>query len=102
MSRGTKVCLKGDLPCTQCLKDTVTRFLPYWNEALAPSIRAGARSIIAAHGNPLRALVKYVDEFLMRTFPSWKFTYKLADDGILIAVQVDGKEAATIARRIFE
>jgi len=50
-----------DLPCTECLKDTVTRFLPYWSEALAPSLRAGRKSIIAAHGNTLRALVKYLD-----------------------------------------
>jgi len=52
---------EGDLPCTECLKDTVTRFLPYWSEALAPSLRAGRRPIIAAHGNTLRALVKYLD-----------------------------------------
>ena len=52
---------EGDLPCTECLKDTVTRFLPYWKEALEPSLRAGHRSIIAAHGNTLRALVKYLD-----------------------------------------
>ena len=52
---------EGDLPSTECLKDTVTRFLPYWSEVLAPSLRAGRRSIIAAHGNTLRALVKYVD-----------------------------------------
>jgi len=52
---------EGDLPCTECLKDTVTRFLPYWKEALAPSLQAGRRSIIAAHGNTLRALVKYLD-----------------------------------------
>ena len=39
----------------------MTRFLPYWSEILAPSLRAGHRSIIAAHGNTLRALVKYVD-----------------------------------------
>jgi 2,3-bisphosphoglycerate-dependent phosphoglycerate mutase len=50
-----------DLPCTECLKDTVTRFLPYWSEALAPSLGAGRRAIIAAHGNTLRALVKYLD-----------------------------------------
>jgi 2,3-bisphosphoglycerate-dependent phosphoglycerate mutase len=50
-----------ELPCTECLKDTVTRFLPYWKETLAPSLRAGRRSIIAAHGNTLRALVKYLD-----------------------------------------
>jgi 2,3-bisphosphoglycerate-dependent phosphoglycerate mutase len=52
---------EGDLPSTECLKDTVTRFLPYWTEALAPSLNAGRRSIIAAHGNTLRALVKYLD-----------------------------------------
>jgi 2,3-bisphosphoglycerate-dependent phosphoglycerate mutase len=49
------------LPSTECLKDTVTRFLPYWREALEPSLRTGRRSIIAAHGNTLRALVKYLE-----------------------------------------
>jgi 2,3-bisphosphoglycerate-dependent phosphoglycerate mutase len=44
-----------DLPYTECLKDTVTRFLPYWKEALAPSLHAGRRSIMVAHGNTLRA-----------------------------------------------
>jgi 2,3-bisphosphoglycerate-dependent phosphoglycerate mutase len=43
------------------LKDTVARFLPYWHEAIAPEIRAGKRVLIAAHGNSLRALVKYLD-----------------------------------------
>ena len=52
---------ESDLPCAECLKDTVTRFLPYWKEALAPSLQAGRKPIIAAHGNTLRALVKYVD-----------------------------------------
>jgi 2,3-bisphosphoglycerate-dependent phosphoglycerate mutase len=51
----------GDLPSTESLKDTVARFLPYWHETIAPSIRAGRRVIIAAHGNSLRALVKYLD-----------------------------------------
>ena len=51
-----------NLPSGESLKDTVTRFLPYWKEALEPSLRAGHRSIIAAHGNTLRALVKYVEE----------------------------------------
>jgi 2,3-bisphosphoglycerate-dependent phosphoglycerate mutase len=50
-----------DLPCTECLKDTVTRFLPYWSNALAPSLQAGHNAIVAAHGNTLRALVKYLD-----------------------------------------
>ncbi len=52
----------GDLPLTESLKDTVARFLPYWHETIAPSIAGGKRVIIAAHGNSLRALVKYLDE----------------------------------------
>lgn len=50
-----------DLPLTECLKDTVERFLPYWHETIAPAIRSGQRVVIAAHGNSLRALVKYLD-----------------------------------------
>ena len=49
------------VPLTECLKDTVTRVLPCWNERLAPAIRSGQRVLIAAHGNSLRALVKYLD-----------------------------------------
>jgi len=52
----------SDLPLTESLKDTVTRFLPYWHETIAPAIRSGQRVLIAAHGNSLRALVKYLDE----------------------------------------
>ncbi len=51
-----------ELPLTECLKDTVARVMPYWNRSIAPAIRAGKRVIIAAHGNSLRALVKYLDE----------------------------------------
>ena len=51
----------GELPLTECLKDTVERFLPYWHETIAPAIRSGERVLIAAHGNSLRALVKYLD-----------------------------------------
>ena len=51
-----------ELPLTECLKDTVARFLPYWHETIAPTIQSGKRVIIAAHGNSLRALVKYLDE----------------------------------------
>jgi 2,3-bisphosphoglycerate-dependent phosphoglycerate mutase len=51
----------GQVPLTECLKDTVARVLPYWDETLAPAIRAGRRVVIAAHGNSLRALVKYLD-----------------------------------------
>jgi 2,3-bisphosphoglycerate-dependent phosphoglycerate mutase len=53
---------EGGLPLTECLKDTVARVLPYWNEAIAPAIRAGERVLVAAHGNSLRALVKYLDQ----------------------------------------
>lgn len=52
----------SDLPLTESLKDTVARFLPYWHESIAPAITAGRRVIIAAHGNSLRALVKYLDQ----------------------------------------
>ena len=52
----------NQVPLTECLKDTVARVLPYWNQAIAPDIRAGKRILIAAHGNSLRALVKYLDK----------------------------------------
>lgn len=51
----------SELPGTESLKDTVARFLPYWHQTIAPAIRSGKRVIIAAHGNSLRALVKYLD-----------------------------------------
>ncbi|OFW36582.1 MAG: phosphoglyceromutase [Acidobacteria bacterium RIFCSPLOWO2_12_FULL_67_14] len=51
----------AELPLTESLKDTVARFLPYWHGTIAPDIRAGRRVLIAAHGNSLRALVKYLD-----------------------------------------
>ncbi|HRZ86212.1 MAG TPA: 2,3-diphosphoglycerate-dependent phosphoglycerate mutase [bacterium] len=51
----------AELPLAECLKDTVARFLPYWHGTIAPAIRGGKRVIIAAHGNSLRALVKYLD-----------------------------------------
>jgi 2,3-bisphosphoglycerate-dependent phosphoglycerate mutase len=51
----------AELPLTECLKDTVERVLPYWNDVICPEIRAGKSLIIAAHGNSLRALIKYLD-----------------------------------------
>jgi 2,3-bisphosphoglycerate-dependent phosphoglycerate mutase len=51
----------SELPLTESLADTVARFLPYWHETIAPAVRAGERVMIAAHGNSLRALVKYLD-----------------------------------------
>ena len=52
----------SELPLTESLKDTVARFLPYWHGTIAPAIASGKRVLIAAHGNSLRALVKYLDE----------------------------------------
>ena len=50
-----------ELPLTECLKDTVERFLPYWKETIEPTVKSGKRVIISAHGNSMRALVKYLD-----------------------------------------
>jgi 2,3-bisphosphoglycerate-dependent phosphoglycerate mutase len=52
---------EAELPLTECLKDTVARVLPLWNDTIAPAIKSGKRVLIAAHGNSLRALVKYLD-----------------------------------------
>ncbi len=52
---------QDELPLTECLKDTVARFLPAWHETIAPAVRSGRKVLIAAHGNSLRALVKYLD-----------------------------------------
>jgi 2,3-bisphosphoglycerate-dependent phosphoglycerate mutase len=52
----------NDLPNAESLKDTIDRFLPYWHQTIAPQIRSGKRVLIAAHGNSLRALVKYLDD----------------------------------------
>jgi 2,3-bisphosphoglycerate-dependent phosphoglycerate mutase len=51
----------AEMPLTECLKDTVARFLPLWHETIAPAIKSGQKVLIAAHGNSLRALVKYLD-----------------------------------------
>jgi 2,3-bisphosphoglycerate-dependent phosphoglycerate mutase len=77
---------KSDLPLTESLKDTVERFLPYWHGAIAPAIRAGRRVLIAAHGNSLRALVKYLDaipesEIVELNIPTGiPLVYELDDD----------------------
>jgi len=52
---------RAEVPLTECLKDTVARVLPYWNDVIAPAVRAGRRVLVAAHGNSLRALVKHLD-----------------------------------------
>jgi len=76
----------NELPLTETLKDTVARFLPYWHGTIAPSIRAGRRVVIAAHGNSLRALVKYLDnisesDIVELNIPTGiPLVYELADD----------------------
>jgi 2,3-bisphosphoglycerate-dependent phosphoglycerate mutase len=52
---------REQLPLTECLKDTVARVLPFWNESIAPAVKSGRRVLIAAHGNSMRALIKYLD-----------------------------------------
>jgi 2,3-bisphosphoglycerate-dependent phosphoglycerate mutase len=75
-----------ELPLTECLKDTVERFLPYWHEAIVPDLEAGKRVLIAAHGNSLRALVKYLDnisdeEIVELNIPTGiPLVYELDDD----------------------
>lgn len=51
----------GQIPLTECLKDTVARVLPFWSEVMAPAVRGGKRVVVSAHGNSIRALVKYLD-----------------------------------------
>tara|TARA_B100000315_G_scaffold253256_1_gene291718 strand:- start:740 stop:1486 length:747 start_codon:yes stop_codon:yes gene_type:complete len=79
--------LKPDeLPLAECLKDTVERFLPYWHQTIVPSLKKGKRVIIAAHGNSLRALVKYLDgisdeQILKLNIPTGiPLVYELDDD----------------------
>jgi len=75
-----------ELPLTECLKDTVHRFQPYWHSTIAPAVRAGRRVLIAAHGNSLRALVKYLDNvsddaIVGLNIPTGiPLVYELADD----------------------
>ena len=53
--------LADQLPATECLKDTVDRVVPFWNESIAPALKAGRKVLVAAHGNSLRALIKHLD-----------------------------------------
>jgi len=75
-----------DVPLTECLKDTVERFLPYWHEIIAPTIKDGKSVLISAHGNSLRALVKYLDnvsedDILKLNIPTGiPLIYELDDD----------------------
>lgn len=94
---------EAELPTTECLKDTVARFLPLWHETIAPQIRAGKRVIIAAHGNSLRALVKYLDdlseaEVLELNIPTGvPLVYELDDDLKPIRHYYLGDQAAIAA-----
>jgi 2,3-bisphosphoglycerate-dependent phosphoglycerate mutase len=78
--------LPEQVPLTECLKDTVDRFLPYWQEVIEPAVRKGTRVLMVAHGNSLRALVKYLDtisdeEILGINIPTGvPLVYELADD----------------------
>jgi len=89
-----------ELPLTECLKDTVARFLPYWHETIAPAVTAGARVIISAHGNSLRALVKYLDgisdeDIAGLNIPTGiPLVYELTDDLRAIRSYYLGDEAA--------
>lgn len=77
---------KDELPLTECLKDTVARFLPYWHDEIAPAIKNGQKVLIAAHGNSLRALVKHLDnisddEILKLNIPTGiPLVYELDED----------------------
>jgi 2,3-bisphosphoglycerate-dependent phosphoglycerate mutase len=59
----------NELPRTECLKDTVNRMLPYWHSTIAPCVKTGKRLIVCAHGNSLRALVKYLDNISDQEIP---------------------------------
>jgi 2,3-bisphosphoglycerate-dependent phosphoglycerate mutase len=75
-----------EIPLTECLKDTVARFLPYWHKTIAPVVKEGKRVLIAAHGNSLRALVKYLDNIPDDVIPGLNIptgiplVYELKDD----------------------
>ena len=74
----------SDLPLTESLKDTIARFMPYWHETIAPTIKAGQRVVIAAHGNSLRALVKDLDNI-----PEAEITELNIPTGIPLVYELD-------------
>ena len=76
---------KKDIPATECLKDTVNRFLPYWHETISPAVKAGKKVLISAHGNSLRALVKYLDNI-----PDDAITKLNIPTGIPLVYELDG------------
>ncbi len=103
--------LKPDeLPLAESLKDTVARFLPFWHETLAPAVRSGRRVLVAAHGNSIRAMVKYLDnvsddEIVGVNIPTGiPLVYELQDDlrPIRHYYHGDPEEAARAAQRVAE
>jgi 2,3-bisphosphoglycerate-dependent phosphoglycerate mutase len=96
---------KDELPLTESLKETVARFLPLWHEEIAPTLKSGKRVIIAAHGNSLRALVKYLDsvseaDILSLNIPTGvPLVYELTDDLKPIKHYYLGDQAAIAAKQ---
>ena len=76
---------KQQLPMTECLKDTVERFLPCWQELIAPAVRSGKKILIAAHGNSLRALVKY-----LQNIPDQEIVDVNIPTGVPLVEELDG------------
>ncbi len=76
---------KSNVPYTESLKDTVNRFLPYWHSTITPQLMAGKRVIISAHGNSLRALVKYLDSISDKDIPNLNIP-----TGIPLIYELDG------------
>jgi 2,3-bisphosphoglycerate-dependent phosphoglycerate mutase len=74
----------SELPLTESLKDTIARFLPYWHESIAPVVKSGRRVIVVAHGNSLRALVKYLDDI-----PEGEITELNIPTGIPLVYELD-------------
>lgn len=89
-----------ELPLTECLKDTVDRFLPYWHETIAPAVAVGKQVLIVAHGNTLRSLIKFLDDvsdkdIAGRNIPTGiPLVYELGDDLRPIRSYYLGEEAA--------
>jgi 2,3-bisphosphoglycerate-dependent phosphoglycerate mutase len=77
---------KKDLPLTECLKDTVERFLPFWYDSIEPELKRGRRVLISAHGNSLRALVKYLDKIADDEIPNLNIP-----TGIPLVYELDDK-----------
>jgi 2,3-bisphosphoglycerate-dependent phosphoglycerate mutase len=93
----------GEIPCTESLKDTVGRFMPYFHQEIAPAVRQGRRVLIAAHGNSLRALVKHLDALSDQAVTTLNIptgvplVYQLDDSLQVIGSRYLGDQAAVAA-----